>query len=160
MNKKLEKYNPEWKNIYNAEETKIKEIMNENIETIMHIGSTSIEGLIARPIIDIMVTVDQLNAIPKDKLTNIYKVVTDQRGELVLTNETENILIYIIAENSFRKDDFTLFRDHLLLHPKRLREYNNFKEEFMITENYKKYEYMKKTFIKDTINLHKEIYMI
>lgn len=157
---KIEKYNPNWNNIYKQEEIKLKEIIKDEIEEIMHVGSTSIEGLMAMPIIDIMICVKQLNNIPKEELLKEYKVIKDVKGELKLTNSEGNIIINIIANNSYLKDNFTMFRDHLLLHPKRMREYNALKEEIMLKDDYKQYGYRKTRFIEKTIDLHKEIYMI
>ena len=50
---KLEKYNPKWKDMYLEEEKKLKEMFGDLALAIEHIGSTSIEGLSAKPIIDI-----------------------------------------------------------------------------------------------------------
>ena len=43
-------YCPEWKEKFRQEATKIQEILGENCITVYHIGSTSVKGLRAKPI--------------------------------------------------------------------------------------------------------------
>ncbi|MDR1459597.1 MAG: GrpB family protein [Bacteroidales bacterium] len=55
-------YNPEWKVIFEQEKALITEVLgNSTALNIEHFGSTSVEGLAAKPIIDIMVEVPDLN---------------------------------------------------------------------------------------------------
>lgn len=56
-------HNPEWKLEYEREAFLIREILGGNCEDIHHIGSTSVEGLKAKPIIDIMPEVKNLAAV-------------------------------------------------------------------------------------------------
>ncbi|WP_434304053.1 GrpB family protein [Clostridium botulinum] len=54
----LEEHNPMWKEWYLEEEKLIiSSIGNDNIERINHIGSTSVNGLIAKPTIDILLEI-------------------------------------------------------------------------------------------------------
>lgn len=54
----LEEHNPMWKEWYLQEEKLIiSSIGNDNIERINHIGSTSVNGLIAKPTIDILLEI-------------------------------------------------------------------------------------------------------
>ena len=53
-------YNPEWPLKYEQEKEKISAILKGNCITIYHIGSTSVPGLAAKPIIDIMAVVRSL----------------------------------------------------------------------------------------------------
>ena len=54
----LKEHNPMWK-VWYVEEEKliISSIGNDNIERINHIGSTSVNGLIAKPAIDILLEI-------------------------------------------------------------------------------------------------------
>ena len=56
-------YNPLWIKKYEEESVLIKEILANNCIAIYHIGSTSITGLAAKPIIDIMVAVRSLEKV-------------------------------------------------------------------------------------------------
>jgi len=56
----LSDYKPEWKEWYRQEETALKQIVGtENINRINHIGSTAVEGLIAKPTIDILMEINK-----------------------------------------------------------------------------------------------------
>ncbi|MDC9592417.1 GrpB family protein [Xenorhabdus sp. IM139775] len=46
-------YDTQWDNIYNGEKNKIQKQLQDKIISIAHIGSTSVSGLPAKPIIDI-----------------------------------------------------------------------------------------------------------
>ena len=62
-------YNPEWPTIYKQEKKLIEEKIEEYIDSIDHIGSTAVEGLVAKPIIDILIGLKSLDdaehCIPK-----------------------------------------------------------------------------------------------
>jgi GrpB-like predicted nucleotidyltransferase (UPF0157 family) len=53
----LVEWSPEWSRLFEAERTRIAEALGTMILDIQHIGSTSIEGLCAKPVLDIMVGV-------------------------------------------------------------------------------------------------------
>ena len=53
-------YNPKWPLQYAEERKRIAEILKENCISIYHIGSTSVPGLAAKPVIDIMAVVRSL----------------------------------------------------------------------------------------------------
>lgn len=54
-------YNPKWEQMFEEEAAKIRSILKENCTEIFHIGSTAVKGLKAKPIIDIMPVVKNLN---------------------------------------------------------------------------------------------------
>ena len=58
-------YDPQWAEEYNAEAERIKSILKTNCVAIYHIGSTSVPGLAAKPVIDIMAAVKSLPSVDK-----------------------------------------------------------------------------------------------
>ena len=56
-------YNPEWPILFREEAEKIKGILGDELIEIHHIGSTSVENLKAKPIIDIMPVVRDITKI-------------------------------------------------------------------------------------------------
>lgn len=58
-------YNPEWADSYEKEATKLKEVFGDALLGIEHIGSTSVPGLPAKPIIDLMVLIDSYENVEK-----------------------------------------------------------------------------------------------
>lgn len=60
-------YNPAWPGMYEKEKVLILPILDDNCIAIYHIGSTSVPGLAAKPIIDIIVVVRSLKAVDERK---------------------------------------------------------------------------------------------
>ena len=58
-------YNPEWPLAFEAEATRIKQALGDNCIDIHHIGSTSVPGLAAKPIIDMIPVVRDIYAVNK-----------------------------------------------------------------------------------------------
>ena len=58
---RLEDYNPEWKNSFEVEKNNLINIFKDIALKIEHVGSTSIEGLSAKPIIDMMVIIKRFS---------------------------------------------------------------------------------------------------
>lgn len=56
----VSEYDPKWPFMYSEEKEKITAILKSNCIAIYHIGSTSVEGLWAKPVIDILVAVRSL----------------------------------------------------------------------------------------------------
>lgn len=61
----LAAYDPKWKEKFTEVSEKLKSILGENFVEAIHIGSTSIEGMIGKPQVDIMVVVKNLDAVQK-----------------------------------------------------------------------------------------------
>ena len=61
----IENYNPNWSKEYEQEKKKIMGVLKRNNICIEHIGSTSVIGLGAKPILDIMVGVNNLEEVDK-----------------------------------------------------------------------------------------------
>ena len=64
---KLEEYNPKWKDNFNEEKENLSKIFGDVALSIEHIGSTSIPGLSAKPIIDILVIIKDFKDFEKVK---------------------------------------------------------------------------------------------
>lgn len=69
-------YNPEWAVFFEQEAQKIKTCMRAVCRDVIHVGSTSVEGLSAKPIIDIILVTNSLQQARKlltEKLGYRYK---------------------------------------------------------------------------------------
>lgn len=56
-------YDPEWKSLYAREEALLRQIFGGLLLEIHHFGSTSIPGMPSKPIIDILITVPDIQAV-------------------------------------------------------------------------------------------------
>ena len=129
-------YDPEWPSKYVRERDYITEILKDNCISIYHIGSTSVPGLAAKPIIDIMAVVRSLEEVDTvaEKFSEIgYKYL----GEFGITGRrylrkggderTHQIQI-------FQADDWNnigrhlAFRNYMRTHEKERHEYAKIKK--------------------------------
>ena len=54
------RHNPAWPGLFDAEKARLMAVIGEHVAEIQHIGSTSVPGLGAKPVIDIMIGVRSL----------------------------------------------------------------------------------------------------
>ncbi len=151
-------YNSQWKEGYLKEMGKIMLIIKNEIIEIHHIGSTSIPGIYAKPVIDILIGVVNINNIDKynvemDKLGYICKGEYGIKGRRFfmkgLYNRTHHIHI-------FQSDNPEIlrhinFRDYLIAHSEEARIYSELKRKMAIDFRYDIQGYCngKDAFIKD-----------
>ncbi|WP_169081298.1 GrpB family protein [Paenibacillus sp. PL91] len=76
MNVLVTEYNVNWKQKFNEESRKIKDIFGNELIDIYHIGSTSVPGLKAKPVIDIMPVAKDIK-----KIDSFNEQMTDQGYE-------------------------------------------------------------------------------
>lgn len=56
-------YDPRWKNLFLSEAGQIRDMLGDELINIFHIGSTAVEGLKAKPVIDMMPVVRNLSRL-------------------------------------------------------------------------------------------------
>ena len=66
-------YSPEWARMYQEEAARIRHILGEELVGIHHIGSTSVEGLAAKPVIDILPVVHSVERV--DRLNPQFEAI-------------------------------------------------------------------------------------
>lgn len=131
--KGIEHYSLEWPKKYEAESEKIKTALGDEIKDIQHIGSTSIPGMIAKPLIDIGVLVDSIDDIDSlvkklEPLDYSYKpeMSSPERIFLRKGDPTEYHVSIACPKHTFWRRQIT-FRDYLKNHPEYVEEYNALK---------------------------------
>lgn len=163
---RLEKSNKEWKGSFEIEKENLGKIFKGIALKIEHVGSTSIEGISAKPIIDIAVAVKKLNDFEKvrDEFYNIkdYSIKEDSPSDeiLVRKGDPEEIthFIHIMEYNSERYKNQILFRDYLRTHEAERVEYEELK--IKLAKKYKndrkKYTANKNDFIQKVLKRARE----
>ncbi|PEJ58478.1 hypothetical protein CN692_09410 [Bacillus sp. AFS002410] len=73
MNVIVKNHDESWKDLFQAEAKQIREILKDELIEIHHIGSTSVPNLKAKPIIDMLPIVKNIESVDKynDKLAEI-----------------------------------------------------------------------------------------
>lgn len=159
---KLEKYNPKWKDMYLEEEKNLREMFENVALTIEHIGSTSVEGLSAKPIVDIAVGVRHLSDFDKVKekfMVEPYSVKEDStEGEILVRKGNEDNrthFIHVMETGSKRYIESILFRDYLRKNIWALEKYEELKKDLAVkyADDRKKYTASKNEFINEIIKL-------
>lgn len=74
-------YRPEWTGEFEQLGNAIQSALGDHALTIHHIGSTSVEGLWAKDVIDIQLTVADLNAPVGEGLTSVGFTARDQTSQ-------------------------------------------------------------------------------
>ncbi|MBN2695626.1 GrpB family protein [bacterium] len=107
----IEDYNPEWKNSFSNIQKELNTILKSFNTKIEHIGSTSIEGLSAKPIIDILIGIEfesDLDGVVEHLLDNGY--IYYQNYNLIMPYrrffvKLKNTLSYGSIKNIITNDD-------------------------------------------------------
>ncbi|MBW7474733.1 GrpB family protein [Paenibacillus oenotherae] len=133
----IAEYNPEWPLRFQREERILREVLGGRTIAIEHIGSTSVEGLGAKPTIDIMVGVEELTEVDEwvEPLRRIgYEHVVHRefpsrrffrKGQW--RAGTDHLHIY--KYRGLEWNNNILFRDYLIKHPEVRRQYDQLKKE-------------------------------
>ncbi|MFQ6584621.1 GrpB family protein [Priestia megaterium] len=117
---KLEPYNNKWSKLFDGERESLSSQLKELIITIEHVGSTSIVGLSAKPIIDIAIGVSSLNVIielkEKVKALGYVEVPVSIDGKHVFARYKEKKITHFLHVMIYNQNlwiDQISFRDYL-----------------------------------------------
>ncbi len=127
-------YNPKWSDIFKEEALKIKQALGGNCLNVHHVGSTSVPGLSAKPIIDIIgATKDPEKAIlPLESLGFTYKGEYNIPFRLYFSKkENTKVHLHVYEEGHPEIELNLLFRDYLRTHPESLAEYAELKTHLL-----------------------------
>jgi len=132
-------YDKKWPELYEAEKTLLTGIFSDLIIDIRHIGSTSIEGMWAKPVIDIMIVVNNIETVDtfnNKMVMNGYntkgengipgrryfqKLNSDKSG-----NHTHHVHVY--QKGNPHISDELMFRDYLRIDQESFRDYIEIKK--------------------------------
>jgi len=136
MNVIVTEYNVNWNQKFNEESQKIRDIFGEELIDIHHIGSTSVPGLKAKPIIDIMPIVKDIEKIDSfnEQMAGLgYECMGEfgMRGRRYFRKGGDNRTHQVHAFQADNKEDMTrhlAVRDYLRTHPDEANRYGELKE--------------------------------
>ena len=111
----LHSHDDRWVSIYLDHHQQILDAVTADIE-VDHIGSTSVPGLAAKPIIDIVVTVDDITA-EEDYLDPLlaagYELRVREPGHRLVRTSTRDVHVHLLERGDPAVDDYLLLRDQL-----------------------------------------------
>jgi GrpB-like predicted nucleotidyltransferase (UPF0157 family) len=118
----IREYDPEWPVLYAREEKRIRSILGERVVRIEHAGSTSVAGLPAKPIIDIVLEV------PDSSQETHYARDLEAAGYPLSIREPDwfehrqfkgpdtNVNLHVFSAGCDEVERMLRFRDHLRTH--------------------------------------------
>lgn len=118
----LAEYDPRWPVLYEREAARIREILGDRVVQLEHVGSTSVPGLCAKPIVDIMLIVpdssDESAYLP-DLENAGYRLVIrepDWEAHRAFKGPDTNINLHVYSPSTDQIERYRLFRERMRAH--------------------------------------------
>ena len=134
----VEPYDEAWKNDFLAIRDELNAVLDGLVLRIEHVGSTSVAGLSAKPIIDIDVVIEDRTCLP-GVVSALRSIGYTHEGNLGIPGreafkyEDKSHLrshhLYVCAQDSEELKRHIAFRDYLRSDPAAVAEYSRIKEE-------------------------------
>lgn len=152
------KSNLNYKAEFNKLAIKIKKILGNNI-SIEHVGSTALNNVDGKGIIDILIGVKDINELNifKDKLISAgyYSSDHDNHGDYIFlaSSKSETILgdyhIHLVLFDSKKFNDYINLRNYFNNNPDRAKEYSDLKHKLakLTDNNRREYKRLKSEYI-------------
>ncbi len=131
----LREYDPDWPRLFDREAARIRSILGDRVVRLEHVGSTSVPGLAAKPIIDIVL------AVPDSSDESTYLPALEAAGYVLRIREPEwfehrvfkgpdtNINLHVFSDGCVEIARMTGFRDWLRSHDDERALYERTKRE-------------------------------
>ena len=121
-------YDPSWPGEYEQESARVRAALGSLALTIEHVGSTSVPGLVAKPIVDLLVGVRSLvearHAVPTLLAPLGYRHMVEYEAwlpdEMLLRRGMPGPWthhVHVVEPSTARWDELVLIRDYLRRHP-------------------------------------------
>ena len=131
-------YDGNWKLQFEAIRAEIQDVLGDLALSIEHVGSTSVEGLSAKPIIDIDVVIEDESKL-QTVIEKLAGIGYEHEGNLGIVGREafgytgkehlQNHHLYVCTKDSPELKRHLTFRDYLRSHKEAVREYSRIKEE-------------------------------
>ena len=131
-------YDEQWEQDFLRIKYELQDALGPLALAIEHIGSTSVHGLSAKPIIDIDVVIED-SSVLGSVIASLAKIGYRHEGNLGIVGreafkyEGKDHLrrhhLYVCPRDSAELKRHIAFRDYLLTHPDAVKEYGRIKEE-------------------------------
>lgn len=112
----IAEYDPEWPRRFEAERRRISDALGGEAIRIEHIGSTSVPGLGAKPIVDVLVTVreadDELALLPALEKVG-YELRVREPGHRMFRTPERDVHVHVLSDSDPEVDRHLRFRERL-----------------------------------------------
>lgn len=163
----LTKYDPLWQQDFFTQKQTLDDLLkNFDVYRISHIGSTAIKGIWARPVIDILIELNdmsKLDDIISTMQAKEYTLVANSNSpaQFYKTIESESIkIVYMIYIRKKGDNDELYFRDYLAEHDNIAWEYDKLRLKLWNKYPYNRFAYKnsKADFVAKYTHIAKQLY--
>ena len=130
----LNPYDEKWPALFEREKERILKILKDKALMIEHIGSTSVSGLMAKPIIDILLVVEDAGK-EEDYMDDLCRhgyilrvMEPDFENHHMFKGPDTDIHLHVFSKGSKEIEKYLLFRNYLRLHDDARELYENTKK--------------------------------
>lgn len=129
-------HDPEWKVTFDRESQSIREALGDFPIELHHIGSTSIPGILAKPIIDLLGSVEDLNALDEHnpvmeglgyQAKGAFGIEGRRYFRKCDASGNRSHHLHVFEQGSRHFERHIAFRDFLRTHPAKAAEYSELK---------------------------------
>jgi GrpB-like predicted nucleotidyltransferase (UPF0157 family) len=109
-------YSDDWPRRFREHEVRIRGALGNRALLVEHVGSTSVPGLAAKPIVDVCVAVPDIEdeSLFRDALEREgYELRVREQGHRMFRTPTRDAHVHVYAEGDAEIEAYLVFRDHL-----------------------------------------------
>ena len=131
-------YDPEWRSDFEKIKRELDVALGNLALAVEHIGSTSVEGLSAKPCIDIDIVIEDYSML-KEVIERLAAIGYNHEGDLGIAGREAfdykdkphlaKHHLYVCPKDSSELRRHIAFRDYLRANPEAVKEYSRIKEE-------------------------------
>ncbi len=131
-------HNPEWQQEFQREAERIGASLSDTVATVHHVGSTAIPTIYAKPIIDILLVVQNVTALD-EKQSLMEALGYEALGEFGIperrffrrdnTSRDRTHQVHAFPNGSPQIHRHLAFRDYVIAHPDVAQEYSDLKRD-------------------------------
>jgi GrpB-like predicted nucleotidyltransferase (UPF0157 family) len=131
----LLEWDPAWAGLFTREAARIRAALGDRVRVLEHVGSTSVPGLMAKPIIDIVLavadSVDEASYVPALEAVGyvLHLREPDWFEHRLLKGTDPAVNLHVFTEGTDEIGRMIAFRDYLRSHPDDLVVYAEAKRE-------------------------------
>jgi GrpB-like predicted nucleotidyltransferase (UPF0157 family) len=158
---RLVPYTPEWKQLYKMEKVSLQDRLDAYILDIQHVGSTSIPGMLAKPIVDIAIAIADFEEA-RVCIPLMEELEYEYKGEFGIPHrhyfvkgDPRTFHVHMSEIDSLEWENTILFRDYLCQHTDIAKEYAQLKISLALKYPQDRTAYMegKTAFVEGVIQL-------
>lgn len=130
-------YDPEWPRRFEWERSRLDRVLGSLVRRIEHIGSTAVPGLAAKPVVDILVTVDDVESEEsyRDAVEGLgFELRVTESNHRAFRTAARDVNLHFWRDDDPEVSKYLLFRDHLRSHADDRALYEGVKRELALRD--------------------------